>query len=291
MRNRQTQPPARPISFLNEQLRRVPSLLLLRTGSLHTTAESNDLSMTQARSVDNTHIAPVGPGLASSRSVPLVANHPLISTSPSPPPPASPRRSHYPGRPLPNPPLVPSLSLISVPVNASAPAAAVMRNRESDSETLNQAHYRTDNVPEGLLINFGGDDDDSLVDSSNNSSSISMISSPNSTNESSDLETLLQHFIQGYATTQSARQIPVAQNQTLNVQPSSLSPSPPSPSALVGKIEVGVEGQRLHGCGSSRDHGFFKLSLLGLAVESCGICLSQFEVGELAALGLGCQHA
>jgi hypothetical protein len=34
-----------------------------------------------------------------------------------------------------------------------------------------------------------------------------------------------------------------------------------------------------------------KLSLLGVSVAKCGVCLSQFKDAEWAALGATCQHA
>lgn len=34
-----------------------------------------------------------------------------------------------------------------------------------------------------------------------------------------------------------------------------------------------------------------KLSLLGVAIDNCGVCLSQFRDSEWAALGPRCQHS
>lgn len=56
-------------------------------------------------------------------------------------------------------------------------------------------------------------------------------------------------------------------------------------SALAGRIEI--ERRRVLKDGRVK----LKLSLLGAAVDKCGICLSQFKEGELAVLGVGCRHA
>lgn len=232
--------------------------------------------------MDNSHVASVTSGSDQSGGTP--AHHSFLSVST---PSALPIRRHYPGRPLPNLPHGHSLAVTPTLASTSVLAAAVVQGRENDSEARDNMQQRTGHGLEDLLITFDDDDDD-LIDSFN-SSSISIIGG-GSSSEGSDLQTLMQHFIHEYGTTQRA------QDQTSVMQPlpsSSLPRPPPSPSALVGRVEIEVDHQRLHGAGSSRDHAFIKLklSLLGLSVESCGICLSQFEVGELAALGLECQHA
>lgn len=56
-------------------------------------------------------------------------------------------------------------------------------------------------------------------------------------------------------------------------------------SALLGKIEI--ERRRVLKDGRVK----LKISLLGAAVDKCGICLSQFKGCELAALVNGCRHA
>ncbi|KII87699.1 hypothetical protein PLICRDRAFT_112317, partial [Plicaturopsis crispa FD-325 SS-3] len=54
---------------------------------------------------------------------------------------------------------------------------------------------------------------------------------------------------------------------------------------LLGKIEI--ERRRVTKDGRVK----LKLSLLGVGVDKCGICLSQFKEGEWAGLGASCQHA
>lgn len=53
---------------------------------------------------------------------------------------------------------------------------------------------------------------------------------------------------------------------------------------VVGKIEV--ERKRVTKDGRTK----LKLALLGVRVDKCGICLSQFKEDESAALGPTCQH-
>ncbi|KAH9922434.1 uncharacterized protein B0H18DRAFT_1120990 [Fomitopsis serialis] len=71
-----------------------------------------------------------------------------------------------------------------------------------------------------------------------------------------------------------------------------LAPSAPSPLAsvrdehpLIGRIEV--ERRRITKDGRVK----LKLTLLGVVVDKCGICLSQFRNEELAALAPLCQHS
>jgi hypothetical protein len=54
---------------------------------------------------------------------------------------------------------------------------------------------------------------------------------------------------------------------------------------VVGRIEV--ERRRVLKDGRVK----VKLSLLGIGVDKCGVCLSQFRDRELAALGPKCQHS
>jgi hypothetical protein len=56
-------------------------------------------------------------------------------------------------------------------------------------------------------------------------------------------------------------------------------------SSLAGRIDV--ERRRVTKDGRVK----LKMSLLGVAVDRCGICLSQFKGGEWAALGERCRHA
>ncbi|KAH9837532.1 uncharacterized protein C8Q71DRAFT_547453 [Rhodofomes roseus] len=68
--------------------------------------------------------------------------------------------------------------------------------------------------------------------------------------------------------------------------PSALSPTPTSAEQpLVGRIEV--ERRRITKDGRVK----LKLTLLGVVVDKCGICLSQFKDEELAALAPMCQHS
>ena len=66
-----------------------------------------------------------------------------------------------------------------------------------------------------------------------------------------------------------------------------ISPSSPPriPSPPVGSIEV--VRRRVMKDGRVK----LKLSLLGISVDRCGICLSQFKDQEAANLGSTCQHA
>lgn len=59
----------------------------------------------------------------------------------------------------------------------------------------------------------------------------------------------------------------------------------PIAAPLVGRIEL--DRRRVLKDGRAK----LKLSLLGVVVEKCGICLSQFKDGEVAALGPDCQHS
>jgi hypothetical protein len=196
-----------------------------------------------------------------------------------------PRAHHYPGRPLPTIPNAPP-PILRAPA-ASASTATITQS--FNAETRDHTHQRAANVPEGLLINLhhDEDDDDSVGPVPNaSSSSIGTITSESSSDLVALRYALGINFNPGlYHSTADAR---------------TSTSSPPSPSALVGRIEI--ESPRYHWRGDNRggsssstssDHGLikFKLSLLGVIVESCGICLSQFEEGELAALGVGCQHA
>ena len=54
---------------------------------------------------------------------------------------------------------------------------------------------------------------------------------------------------------------------------------------LIGRIEV--ERRRVTKDGRVK----LKLTLLGIVVDKCGICLSQFKNEELAALAPVCQHS
>jgi len=227
---------------------------------------------------------------------------------------ATPRGHHYPGRPLPRLPDAPS-SINPAPA-VSISAATILQNW--NTAMRNHSHRRAGNVPEGLLIDFNDGDhnvDDDLVGPFPNTSSSSIGSI--ASESSSDMVTLQYAIGVGFnprpyrqpsntwrplhsPPSPSALVGSVAFNSRLYRQPSNTrrpSSSPPSPSALVGRIEIEGERNRRQDSGSSssssRDHGLVKpkLSLLGLIVESCGICLSQFEEGELAALGVGCQHA
>lgn len=54
---------------------------------------------------------------------------------------------------------------------------------------------------------------------------------------------------------------------------------------LIGVVEI--ERRRVLKDGRTK----LKISLLGVVVEKCGICLSQFKEGETAALGPDCQHS
>lgn len=53
---------------------------------------------------------------------------------------------------------------------------------------------------------------------------------------------------------------------------------------FVGQVEI--ERRRVTKDGRTK----LKLMLLGVRVDKCGICLSQFKEGERAALGPTCQH-
>ena len=70
----------------------------------------------------------------------------------------------------------------------------------------------------------------------------------------------------------------------------SASPSQPTPPTqdeqpLIGRVEV--ERRRVTKDGRVK----LKLTLLGVVVDKCGICLSQFKDEELAALAPVCQHS
>ncbi|EED81167.1 predicted protein [Postia placenta Mad-698-R] len=62
-------------------------------------------------------------------------------------------------------------------------------------------------------------------------------------------------------------------------------PAPVSDPPLIGVVEI--ERRRVLKDGRTK----LKISLLGVVVEKCGICLSQFKEGETAALGPDCQHS
>ncbi|THH10860.1 hypothetical protein EW146_g8238 [Bondarzewia mesenterica] len=59
--------------------------------------------------------------------------------------------------------------------------------------------------------------------------------------------------------------------------------TPPSPA--IGRVEL--QRRRVTKDGRVK----LKLSLLGVTIDRCSICMSQFKEGELAGLGTGCQHA
>ncbi|KAL6302377.1 hypothetical protein BKA93DRAFT_737019 [Sparassis latifolia] len=65
--------------------------------------------------------------------------------------------------------------------------------------------------------------------------------------------------------------------------PANANARPASP--FVGRVEE--ERRRVLKNGTVK----VKFSLLGVVVDKCGICLSQFRVEELAVLGATCQHA
>jgi len=73
---------------------------------------------------------------------------------------------------------------------------------------------------------------------------------------------------------------PAARNLVSNVNVS----SPPAASATLGKIAI--ERRRVTKDGRVK----LKMTLLGVMVDKCGICLSQFKDGEQAALGPECHH-
>ncbi|KAF8875404.1 hypothetical protein CPB84DRAFT_1689642 [Gymnopilus junonius] len=54
---------------------------------------------------------------------------------------------------------------------------------------------------------------------------------------------------------------------------------------LIGRIEV--KRRRVLQDGRVK----LKLTLLDVAVDKCGICLSQFRGADVAALASGCQHS
>lgn len=60
---------------------------------------------------------------------------------------------------------------------------------------------------------------------------------------------------------------------------------PPGNPSFLGRIEI--ERRRVTKDGRVK----LKLLLLGVVVDRCGICLSQFKERELAGLGPSCQHA
>lgn len=64
---------------------------------------------------------------------------------------------------------------------------------------------------------------------------------------------------------------------------------PPGPVEIVGDLPVGkIEVMRRRKLQDGRVK--LKLSLLGVVVDRCGVCLSQFKDAEWAAL-LPCLHA
>ena len=67
--------------------------------------------------------------------------------------------------------------------------------------------------------------------------------------------------------------------------PPHLTPPKPDEQPLMGRIEV--ERRRVTKDGRVK----LKLTLLGVVVDKCGICLSQFKDEEPAALAPICQHS
>ncbi|TFY53377.1 hypothetical protein EVJ58_g9483 [Rhodofomes roseus] len=176
--------------------------------------------------------------------------------------PTTPTGHHYPGRPLPRPPTSSTPSSPALSVRPMTPGMSTTRDNEVEAlpapaATSNDAVG--DSRPRPEWSNYT--DLDVFI------ARLDVGSQPDDGRNYEDL-LRVSEFVGPAAA------------------PSALSPTPTTAEQpLVGRIEV--ERRRITKDGRVK----LKLTLLGVVVDKCGICLSQFKDEELAALAPMCQHS
>ncbi|KZT69741.1 hypothetical protein DAEQUDRAFT_726410 [Daedalea quercina L-15889] len=181
--------------------------------------------------------------------------------------PTTPTGHHYPGRPLPRPPTTsnpnsPSLSVRPMTPSRSSPPPSVAQedNERPPERPSSVGDVATNSAPRPEWSNYT--DLDVFV---------ARLDVGGQPDDGQNYEDLLR----------------VSEFIGAAVAPSSLTPltPPQDEQPLIGRIEV--ERRRVTKDGRVK----LKLTLLGIVVDKCGICLSQFRDEELAVLAPVCQHS
>ncbi|CCM04767.1 uncharacterized protein FIBRA_06957 [Fibroporia radiculosa] len=193
--------------------------------------------------------------LSCEANLPVSPIEPAPTITPSTP--TTPSGHHYAGRPLPRPPNSPSPSVGTLAVPES-PLPPVEQHDSSENAAASSSHPPTLNTH---------DQSAQLTDLD---VVVSRLDNQGSDGQNYE-DLLLISDIIGSA----------------NADPLSplCRPTSPNTHPFVGRIEI--ERRRVLKDGRVK----IRLSLLGVTVDKCGICLSQFRAEDMAALGPVCQHS